>query len=91
MNCKIEIIVTKFCIDNTVLDDDLVFKKLAVEMVSKLPLSEIEKFINFKIIDPDSEESHLKLNDIKTSMYEKEKILSLKKNEQLLYLADFKL
>ena len=73
---------------NPNLNDEVFFRRLAVEMMSKISLDELHKIINFKKIDPNSIISQARVLSDSTTHWEFDQIKDLKENDLIYYSAE---
>ena len=73
---------------NPKINDELFFRRLAVEMMSKISLDELHKIINFKKIDPNSIISQARVLSDSTTHWEFDQIKDLKENDLIYYSAE---
>ena len=68
--------------------DEFFFRELAISMMRKMPISEIEKILSFTKTDPLSKESIYKINAFDTDGYERIKLKRLFERNLILYEAE---
>ena len=83
-----EIIIPIGAFKNPNLNDEVFFRRLAIEMMSKISLDELHKIINFKKIDPNSIISQARMSSDSTTHWEFEQIKDLKENDLIYYSAE---
>jgi len=69
--------------------DEDIFRNLAKKMVAEMPFEELSKLLKFTKLDPNSSESEAKILDPNISKNERERLMGLKKEQVILYEAEF--
>ncbi len=79
--------VTKEALSSTSIDDEFVFRKLVMEMLSKIPMEELHRIFLLTKQDPCTMESKAKMYDSQYNPHEKELLWRLHEEECVLYEA----
>ena len=82
-----QIKVSPDLLNNSQINDEYLFRDLARKMVSEMPLDELHKLINFKKIDPNSEDSQKTLTS-SMNRFKIEQILHLRYEGVILYSSE---
>jgi hypothetical protein len=88
MKIKAEFRVTPDLIKYHEGKEELFFRRLATEIVSKTPIEELKKIIEFTKIDFRTDDFIEKMYSTKTSKYEKELLISLFNERMILFKAE---
>lgn len=80
---KVETELTTEFFANKHASDDYVFREMALEMIKLLPISDLKKLVKFTKTDPTSIEFRDKLNDVRTSEYERDRLRMLERRQMI--------
>ena len=86
MENRSEIKVTREMFNNTEINDEYLFRELAIKIVDEIPLDELHKLFKLTKIDPHSDESQKVLRDSR-DIFEIEQIMELRRQHVILYQA----
>jgi hypothetical protein len=87
MKNRCEVNVIPEVLNNTLINDEYLFRNLARKMVSEMPLAELHKLINLTKIDPNSNESDKVLRE-SMDRFRIEQIHQLRSEGVMLYCAE---
>ncbi len=90
MRYQCEVKVTPELLENTIVNDEYLFRDLARKIVSEMPLELLRDLIKIDKIDPYSEESENVLR-YSSNRHEIERILKLRDERVILYSAEVEL
>lgn len=88
MKNRVEVKVNKKVFEQTHLTEEQIMRDLATKMVREMPFEELKKLLKFEKLDPHSEQSSIKLQDITTPEWEKQRIITMRQADTTLYSAE---
>jgi len=80
--------VKKETLQKSEIKEEHLFRELAIKMVKEMPFEELTKLMEFKKIDPNSQEVVQKLLDRNTSEAEKTKLMRLRQERLFEFSAN---